>query len=113
MSLLTHISDIWSAGRIKPIVDSGQTKLVIMNPRVDPQSCLYFDSLTVDNKTLSETARAFIEENDILLRPHTLSLDYNFWTAGIASSTHISLQMKSWPPLFPPISRKFRVGTQL
>jgi hypothetical protein len=41
--------------------------------------------LTTDINTLSDTARSYIEEHKISLIPHTLNLDYNFWTAGTES----------------------------
>ena len=41
--------------------------------------------LTTDRNTLSDTARSYIEEHGISLIPHTLNLDYNFWTAGTPS----------------------------
>jgi hypothetical protein len=38
--------------------------------------------LIVDTSTLSEKARSYITQHEIALQPHTLNLDYNFWTAG-------------------------------
>ena len=79
------VSDVWSAGRIRHILENGQTKLVIMNPRVSPESSPIWNTchLTVDANTLSEKARSYIQEKGISLQPHTLILDYDVWTAGI------------------------------
>ena len=48
-----------------------------MKVKVDPKY-----RLTIDTRTLSEKARSYIAQHDIALQPHTLNLDYNFWTAG-------------------------------
>ena len=34
---VTDSSDIWSAGRIKRIIEDGNAKLVVLDPRVKPE----------------------------------------------------------------------------
>ena len=65
--------DIWSLGRIKRIQDEGDKKLVVLDPKVKPES--------ID--TLSESARSYFQQHNISIQAYTVDLDYNFWTVGI------------------------------
>jgi len=56
-----------------------------MNPHVDPKGMLHVSSCAelIDINTLSESAREYLKDHeDIKLQPHTVELDWDFWTAG-------------------------------
>ena len=59
---------------------------MIMNPHVDPKGMFHVSScaeLMKDINTLSESAREYLKDHeDIKLQPHTVELDWDFWTAG-------------------------------
>ena len=75
-------SDVWSGRKISYIINEGPTKLVVMDPKVQLESSFLKSLTDLDTNTVSETARKYMQEHDISLHPHTVTLDYDFWSVG-------------------------------
>ena len=76
---------MWGARKIKFIIDEGPSKLVVLDPKVQlesPITSLFVTNL--DTESVSETARKYMQENNISLHPHTVNLDYDYWSVGIS-----------------------------
>lgn len=81
--LVADFRSLWNGRKIKHILDNGPTKLVIMNTNIKPEGwALLTLRLMIDTSALNESARTFMEENEIALQPYNVKLDYDYFSVG-------------------------------